>query len=511
VACELARGLSSGVIVAILPDGGERYLSTELFEVAEPEIGPARLTFLNGLTRRREAFEPAADDGVVTMYSCGPTVHARPHLGLLRRLLAADLIQRTLEHAGHEVRHVVSITDFDDNTLSEAERTGEPMAELCARHEAEFHEDVRTLGIRPAHTYVRASEFVDEMVGLTKELVERGAAYEKLRSVYFDIGRVPSYGELSGTDLSKIRLGATVDLDRYEKDDPRDFTLLRRSTLAELRRGASHKTEWGNVRPSWHVQCSAMARATLGERFDIHTASVDLVFPHNENEIAQSRALTGEPQARFWLHSELVRVGGKKMTYAPETCVTLPDLLERGLSPREVRFLLLCSHYRQPVHLTDEQLAAARASLRRIDECVRNLRAVDNEVPCVTEVEAWIADMLERVRVALFDDVNTSAALAALFRLVRQANYLMADARLCTHHAGKVLDAMERVDTVLAILPPAEAPPSLPSEVEDRVREREEARAARDFERADRIRAELSAEGWRVEDRPEGTRVTRRG
>ena len=511
VACELASELDSGVIVAILPDGGERYLSTELFQVAVPEIAPARLAFLNSLSRRQEPFLPEREDETVTMYSCGPTVHRRPHLGLLRRMLAADLIRRTLRHAGYKVRHVVSITDLDDNTLAEAERTGEPMADLCARYEKEFREDMAALGIAPAETYVRASELVEDMVGLTGELVKRGAAYEKLRSVYFDIGRVPSYGELSGTDLSKIRLGATVDLDRYEKDDPRDFTLLRRSTLAELRRGASHKTEWGNVRPSWHVQCSAMARATLGERFDIHTASVDLVFPHNENEIAQSRALTGEPQARFWLHSELVRVGGKKMTYAPETCVTLPDLLERGLSPREVRFLLLCSHYRQPVHLTDEQLAAARASLRRIDECVRNLRAVDNEVPCVTEVEAWIADMLERVRVALFDDVNTSAALAALFRLVRQANYLMADARLCTHHAGKVLDAMERVDTVLAILPPAEAPPSLPSEVEDRVREREEARAARDFERADRIRAELSAEGWRVEDRPEGTRVTRRG
>jgi cysteinyl-tRNA synthetase len=342
VACEIASNLNSGVVVVVLPDGGERYLSTRLFEVVEPEVVPINVHFFNTLSRRYEAFEPVSDGTKVTMYSCGPTVHRRPHLGILRRVLVGDLIRRTLEFAGYEVEHVVSITDYDDKTIRESDRTGRPMAELCAEHERAFHEDMGALAIKPAHTHAKASDSVENMIALTRNLVERGFAYEKNRSVCFNIGRLDSYGELSGKDLGKIKIGATVDLDRYDKDDPRDFTLLKKSTLAEMRKGLSHKTEWGNVRPSWHVQCSAMARAELGERFDIHTASTDLVFPHNENEIAQSRALLGEPPARLWLHAELVLVKGKKMTYEEDACVVLPDLTARGYSPREIRFFF-CS------------------------------------------------------------------------------------------------------------------------------------------------------------------------
>ena len=510
VACEIAVRIESGVVVAILPDGGERYLSTPLFQIAEPEAAPVTLHFLNTLSRRYEPFEPISGGTKVTMYSCGPTVHTRPHLGLLRRMLVDDLIRRTLELAGYETEHVVSITDFDDNTVQEAERTGRPMAELCAQSEAEFHEDMRALNMKPASSYVRASESIDDMIALTRSLVGQGFAYEKLHSVYFNISRAGGYGELSGKDLGKIRIGATVDLDRYDKNDPRDFTLMRRSTLGEMRKGLGYKTDWGNVRPSWHVQCSAMARGKLGERFDIHTASVDLIFPHNENELAQSRALTGEPQARFWLHSELVLAKGKKMAYGEDNCVVLPDLIEKGYSAREIRFFLLQTHYRQPVHLTSETLEAARASLQRLDECLVNLAAVSTSGPRVPELESWIVAMKEGVREALFDDMNMSAVLAALFGLVRQANYLMTKGKLHRDDADDIEAALRTVDESLGILPPRAEPEDLPPDVQDLVRQRDEARKNKDFSRADEIRDRLAARSYEVKDLPGGTRITRR-
>jgi cysteinyl-tRNA synthetase len=329
--------------------------------------------------------------------------------------------------------------------------------------------------------------------------------------VYFNIGRASDYGELSGKDLGKIRIGATVDLERYDKDDPRDFTLLKRSTLSEMRRGLSQKTEWGSVRPSWHVHCSAMARAAFGVRFDIHTASADLIFPHNENELAQSRALTGESQANFWLHSELVLSQGKKMTDGEDTCVTLPDLLERGYTAREVRFFLLQSHYRQPVHLTDERLEGARSSLRRLDGFMANLSGITSTGPRVPELEGWIFAMKEGFREALFNDMAISVLLAALFRLVRQVNYLMAHGDLHMDDATDVKAALRSVDEVLGILSPEQKPEELSSEVRDLLSERDEARSQRDFGRADDIRSELGSRGYTVQDLPAGTRLSRKG
>lgn len=506
VAVELAKQIESGVIVTILCDGGERYLSTTLFQMSEPEVVPAKLSFLNTLSGRYEPFLPLSGGNEVTMYSCGPTVHRRPHIGLLRRMLADDLVRRTLAYADYTVRHAVSITDVDDNTVLESERTGEPMAELCQRHEQEFLGDLEQLGVIRAERYIRASESVDDMLDLTRKLIDAGVAYEKLRSVYFNIGRVPTYGELSGKDLGKIRIGATVDLDRYDKNDPRDFTLFRRSTLAELRKGVCYKTEWGNVRPSWHVQCSAMARAALGERFDIHMASVELIFPHNENEIAQSRALSGKPQAQFWLHSELVLFNGKKVNYE-DNCIGLLDLLDRGFTAREIRFFMLRHHYRQPVLLTDERLDDARASLRRIDEFVTNLRDVRAAGEHIEEVAGWVVTMREAFRSALFDDVNVPAAIAALFSFIRQVNYVMGRGALCGTCARAVLEALEDIDRVLAILPPDRPAAELPADVTALLEQRERARADKDFERADAIRTELQDRGYVVEDRANGLRI----
>ncbi len=522
VACELARELEAGVIVTILPDGGERYLSTTLFQVAEPEAVPVRLHFFNTLTHKHEPFEPlharaggpacGGDQepaGEVTMYCCGPTVHQRPHLGLLRRMLADDLVRRSLLLAGYAVKQVVSITDIDDLTIQESERSGEKLADLCARNQAAFHQDLQALGVGPASAYVRSSESVEEMIALARSLVDKGYAYEKLNSVYFNIGKLKSYGELSGKDLGKIKLGATVDLERYDKDDPRDFTLFRRCTLSEMRKGLSYKTEWGNVRPSWHVECSAMARAQLGDRFDIHTGSVDLVFPHNENEIAQSRALTGEPGARYWLHSELVLVGGKKMTYQEQSRVTLPDLLERGYSARDVRFFLLQTHYRQPINLTDEALGAARASLRRIDAFWEALSAAEPREQRVADLAGWLVRLKDDFTAAIFDDINISAALAAVFRLVRQVNHLLAGGGLCPEDVEEVKTALRQADSVLAVLPGDEQPEALPDEVQGLVERRKQARQQGDFARADELRQKLADLGYEVKDLAGDTQVKR--
>jgi cysteinyl-tRNA synthetase len=450
-AYELAKQIESGVIVVVFPDGGERYLSTPLFQVkqAEPSV---RLHFFNSLTRQHEVFEPRPGSPEVTVYSCGPTVHRRPHLGVLRRMVVDDLIRRAIEAAGHKVKHVVSITDVDDFTIREADKTGEPLKELCRRHEAEFHDDLKALAVKPANVYCRSSESVDAMVAFTQELVDKGFAYEQYHSVYFNIGRSKSYGDLFGQGLGSACRSGTHEEERYDGQDPRDFVLFRRCDLAEMRKGLAVKTAWGNVRPSWHVECVAMARAHLGDQFDIHTGSVELVFPHHENELAQMRALTGKPQARFWLHSELVFVGEEKMSYEAKTYRTLGDLLEQGFTPREIRLCLLQTHYRQPLHLDDGRLVSAREALQAIDAGFAVLGAAGT-CPRVSEVDGWISAARDDFRKSLFDDLNLASGLDALTGLLERAGQLQRDGRLGKEDAAVMLQALREMDEVLSILP----------------------------------------------------------
>ncbi|MBI5544121.1 MAG: cysteine synthase, partial [Deltaproteobacteria bacterium] len=445
-AYELAKQIESGIIVALFPDGGERYLSTPLFQVKQTEAA-ARLHFFNSLSRQHEPFELREGAKEVTMYSCGPTVHRRPHLGVLRRMLVDDVVRRSLELAGHRVKHVVSITDVDDFTIRESERTGEPLQELCRRHEAEFHDDLKAIAVKPAQVYCRSSESVDSMIKLTRDLMERGFAYEQYHSVYFNIGRTKSYGDLLGRQgLGAAARGATHEEERYDGLDPRDFVLFRRCDLAEMRKGLSFKTEWGNVRPSWHVECAAMARAHLGDQFDIHTGSVELVFPHHENELAQMRALTGKPQARYWLHSELVFVDEEKMSYDAATYRTLGDMTERGFSSREVRLCLLQTHYRQPLHLTDEKLGAARRALEEIDAAMAALASAPEGKPRIGELEGWITTARDSFRKALYDDLNVAGGLLALSGLLEQVVRLAKEGRLGRTDADAVAAALAEMD-----------------------------------------------------------------
>ena len=492
VAANLARRLETGTVVAILPDGGERYLSTPLF-ARRITVG---LQLFNTLTREKETFVPR-EAGKASIYTCGPTADARPHLGEYRRFVVADLLCRYLAYRGLEVRQVMNITDYDDKTIAGSEAAGQPLAVFTEAHIQGFLEDLERLRVRPPAVLPRASDHIDRMIGLAERLARKGFAYEKLRSLYFDISRFDGYGRLSGIDLDKIRLGATVDLDEYEKDNPRDFTLLKRARLSELKRGIFVKTEWGNVRPSWHLQCAAMAHAYLGESYDIHTSGRELIFPHHENVIAIAGALTGRPPARYWLHSDPVMVDGKQAG-AHDGAMSLADLVQRGFTGREIRFWLLGTHYRKPLVLSDKALEDARRALRRLDAVVASLHRPTADGPPCPDVDQVCYDLKTGFTDAMDDDLNISRAMAAVFGTVKRINALIQEGRLDESGAGRILETLGQLDAVLNIFDfhRAETDP----EVARLMAEREAARAARDWARADRLREALLRRGVAVRD-----------
>lgn len=505
VALQTAKELASGVIVVMLPDGGERYLSTTLFRTSVPVVHrEPKLELYDSLTRAQRLFQPITP-GKVSMYTCGPTVNAAPTLGLLRRVIVADLLRRYLEYCGFEVKHVMNVTDLDDNTIQESIKQGVTVKELTDQYTAEFMECLDQLAIKRAWKYPRTTEHVDDMTAFTHELVSKGYAYERLRSVYFDIGKFPKYGALSGLDFSKIKVGATVDLDEYDKDDPRDFTLFKRATLAEMARDIFYETDWGNVRPSWHVQCAAMSTRYLGAEFDIHTSGSDILFPHNENEIAQCEALHGKGPARYWVHSELVLAGGKKMSRSVGNAATLKDILDLGYSAREVRYLLLSTHYRQTVSYSEENLKAARAALRRIDAFIARLRMCPGG-KATDAVGSIVEEMSVSFEAAMEADLNVPMALGAVFILIRSVNPQLAQKGLSEGDATAILQAFEKINSVFAFLDlnPANSDTEDP-EVEALVSQREEARERKDYEEADRIREELRKKNVTLEDTAYGT------
>lgn len=505
VALQLAKELPRGVIVVMLPDGGERYLSTTLFRASVPVTHhEPKLELYDTLTRAQRLFQPLVP-GKVSMYSCGPTVNAAPTLGLLRRVIVADLLRRYLEYCGFEVKHVMNVTDVDDNTIQESIKRGVSLKELTDQYANEFMECLDQLSVKRAWKYPRTSEHIDDMSAFTRQLIGKGYAYERLRSVYFDIGKFPKYGALSGLDFSKIKVGATVDLDEYDKDNPRDFTLFKRATLAEMARDIFYETDWGNVRPSWHVQCAAMSTRYLGEEFDIHTGGTDILFPHNENEIAQCAALHGKGPARYWVHSELVLAGGRKMSRSVGNAVTLNDVSALGYGAREVRYLLLSTHYRQAVTYSEERLQAARAALRRIDAFIGKLRrcADGRETESIRNI---VEEMLSSFETAMEADLNVPMALSAIFIMIRKANPHFAGGEVSNRDASLILEALAKTNSVLAIIDFNTAGMETEDpEIEAIVSLREDARERKDYEEADRIREDLRKRNIVIEDTAFGT------
>jgi cysteinyl-tRNA synthetase len=491
-----------GTIVVILPDGGERYLSTPLFSSKEEqeEPSPRKLRLYNTASRKKENFEPA-NGKKVTFYACGPTAYEYSHLGHCRRFVFADLVNRYLGTLGYAVRFFMNFTDLDDNTIKGADEAGLGLAEFTSTYIEAFKKDLEMLSVKEAAGYPLASEHVDGMINIAHQLIHKGYAYERHGSIYFDVSKFSSYGKLSLIDLGKIQVGKTVDLDEYDKESPHDFTLLKRSTLSELKKGIFFKTDFGNVRPGWHIECSAMTLHHLGQTMDLHTASRDLIFPHHENENAIAQAMTGKPLARFWIHSELVLVDGKKMSRPLDNVVTFRDVLASGYTPREVRFYLLSTHYRKAINFSEKGLQAARKNLRRLDEFTHKLLCLPPDQPH-PEVASYLTEMEERFYAAMDDDLNVSRALAAIFDFVKKVNPILIAGQLDRDQKEYILETFSRVNGVLNVFRLEECP--LAPEIDRLIREREEARRKKDWQKADVVREELAKKGIRVIDTAKG-------
>ncbi len=500
-AIEYARELTSGLVVVILPDGGERYLSTPLFTAPKKnDEKKKQLSFFNTMSKKKEVFVPQKE-GHATFYSCGPTAYQIASLALCRRFIVSDLITRALEAKGLQVDAYMNFTDIDDNTIAGAEKAGKPLKLYTEEFISGFMEDVDVLGVKRAKGYPKASENVGSMIEIAQELVRKGYAYEKHGSIYFDISKFKKYGRLSGIDLSKIQLGKTVDLDDYEKDNPRDFTLLKRSTLGELKKGIFFESEWGNVRPSWHVECSAMATRNLGATMDIHTSSRHLIFPHHENEIAIAEALTGKPLANYWLHSELVLVDGKNMSVDAGNNVTLKELLARGYTGREIRFMLLSVHYRKPLSFSYKRLDNVRTALRRLDEFTCKLNCLPSGRPH-PEVTAFVTAMEEQFFAAMDDDLNISKGMGAIYNFMRKVYPILQVNNLDNDQKNYILETLGKMNEVLNVFHLQGCP--LAPDVNALIQRREQARVKKDWQAADEARAELARKGIVIIDTVNG-------
>ncbi len=463
------------------------------------------LAFYDTLRRELVTFEPL-EPGHVRMYTCGPTVHDYAHIGNLRTFLFEDMLRRVLEARDYRVTQVMNLTDVDDKIIAKAQAAGESIAEYTRRYTEAFFEDLATLRVERAEHYPTATGHIAEMVALIRRLEGAGHTYRtEDGSIWFRIASFPEYGKLSRIDLSGMRDGARVESDEYDKEDPKDFALWKAARPGE----EAWDTELGRGRPGWHIECSAMSMAYLGETFDIHTGGVDNIFPHHENEIAQAEAATGRPFARLWLHAEHLIVDGQKMAKSLGNFFTLRDLIERGYSPRAIRYLLLSVHYRQQLNFTFAGLDQAAASIERLGDFARRLEELPGEGepdPALTERSARARREFEA---ALDDDLNTSRALGVVFEWVRDVNRALDEGR----GSGADRPVLERVlaafDAVYAVLTPDPAELRVDAGVEALIAEREAARRERDWARADALRDRLAALGIVLEDTPAGPRWKR--
>src|SRR5215203_617838 len=409
------------------------------------------LVLFNTLGRKLEPFQPLLP-GEVRIYTCGPTVYNDIHIGNLRTFLFQDLLRRSLRHLGYRVNQVMNLTDVDDKTILGAHKAGVTLPEYTEPFVQTFLRDLGVLHIERVERFPKATEHIPEMIDMISRLIEQGYAYESDGSVFFSIGKDPDYGKLSGFDLDQARQGERVASDEYGKEDVRDFVLWKAIKPGE----PSWDSPWGPGRPGWHVECSAMSMKYLGETFDIHCGGVDLIFPHHENEIAQSESATGKPFVSTWLHGEHLIVDGAKMSKSLGNQYTLTDLLERGCSARSLRYLFLSVHYRQKLNFTFESLEGAAGALRRVDEMIFRLQHAEEK----GDADARLAEAAGRLRqdfaAGLADDLNLAVALAALFAFVKEVNVAIEEGRIGAGDRQRVHDALAGVDGVLGVLDAAE-------------------------------------------------------
>jgi len=460
----------------------------------------------NTLTRRIEEFSPL-EDNTVRMYTCGPTVYDYVHIGNLRTFTFQDLLRRWLRYRGYKLRHVMNITDVEDKIIRNAMAQGVSIQDYTKKYEEAFLEDTAKMRLERPEVLPHATTHINDMVEAIRKLGEKGFTYQSGGSTYFRIASFPGYGKLSHTDFSGQRVCPLVDADEYDKENARDFVLWKARKDDE----PYWDTPLGPGRPGWHIECSVMSMKYLGETIDIHAGGIDLVFPHHENEIAQSEALTGKPFVRYWVHAEHLMVEGQKMSKSLGNFYTLRDLLAKGYHPSAVRYLLASVPHRRKLNFTFDGLKAAATAIERLRNFKLRLEAEKFPEGTSDAITRRTAEALARFEEAMDDDLNTAEALAAVFEYVREVNAAMDNGEFRAADTAAALDLLARFDSIFDVLKPDVEDQSLSdTEIEALIAERNEARKARDYARADKIRDELLEKGIVLEDTRDGVRWKRK-
>jgi cysteinyl-tRNA synthetase len=504
-AIHIASEREDGVIVAILPDGGDRYLSTNLFTtLLEPDF-----RFYNLLQREKVDFKPV-QEGKVRIFVTGPPLDKRLSLQELRRFLLADLLTRFLRSKSFSVNQVVLVPDLDSRAIQGSRAANMEHSAYTQQQLEHFLSDLDEIGIQRVYSCPRTTEHIDTIVEFTRSLITKSLAYEKLRCVYFDLSKSSNYGVLSRIDPKKIHLGKTVDLDAYEKLNPRDFTLLKRSTLAELKQGIYLKTDWGNVLPTWHIAAASVAIHDLGLPIDIHVSSVDFLFPHLENLREIGEALKGKPFANIWMLCERIWSSQQEKEESRlDENLSVGEFITTGYAAMEIRYWLLSTHYRKPIHITSENILNARRGYERLKEFISRVHHAQGSGQENKHLPEMVYAVERSFLAAMTDDLNMPLALAALFRFVRQVNPILDHGNFDEAQGRQVLDVLKKLNALIGVFDME----LLPLSTGDRtlIQRREEARRTKRWEEADRLRQELMDRGLRVFDTPAGTRWERLG
>lgn len=458
------------------------------------------IRFYNTLNRKKESFVPINENRVL-LYTCGPTVYDFAHIGNFRAYIFEDLLRRYLEFSGFEVMHVMNITDIDDKTIRRSIEENLSLTEFTDQYTDSFFEDVKILNIHPAHQYPRATEFIIEMIKTIQILEEKGFTYTtEDGSVFFKISQFPDYGRLANLDPDQLKSGDRVESDEYEKEEGRDFALWK-----GYKKGDGEvfwDSPWGKGRPGWHIECSVMSSHYLGAHFDIHCGGVDNIFPHHENEIAQSCAASGKPFVNYWLHNEHLLVDSQKMSKSLGNFYTLRELLEKGCTPEALRYTLISTHYRSKLNFTFEKVRNSQRCINKLKELKRRLCLIKKNGEN-SELDAGTEKMIAGFSEKLGDDLNISGALGEVFIWVNSLFSKLDDDNMSYHSAQNAIKALERIDTVIEVIEISEDDAC--GDIDELINKRNTARAEKDWKTADEVRAQLDERGIILEDTPEGT------
>ncbi len=458
------------------------------------------MKLFNTMTRKKEEFVPV-EPGKAKIYACGPTVYNFFHIGNARPFIIFDTLRRYFEYSGLDVTFVQNFTDVDDKMIARAAEEKTSLKELGERFITEYYTDAKGLGIQPATVHPRATEHIGDIINLVKKLVESGHAYESGGDVYFDVSSFPEYGKLSGQSLEDLQVGARIDVTEVKKN-PEDFALWKAAKQGE----DSWDSPWGKGRPGWHIECSAMSMKYLGDTIDIHGGGQDLVFPHHENEIAQSEAATGKPFAKYWMHNGYINVNNEKMSKSKGNFFTVRDIAKK-YDLKVVRLFMLSAHYRNPINFSEELIMQAASAMARIKNCRDNLKHIA-ATGSTDKVDVFkdICSLENQFKNAMDDDLNTAEAIGVIFEYVRDINLAFEEGK-GAQSAKEALEALDKVLGVLGLLPEDE---KVPEEIMALAQQRQEARKARDYAQADALRDKITALGYDLKDTPEGVKISKR-